>query len=91
MILITLDAFSYELFIDNLDSLPNLRTLKSQSVFFENAFSVGPSTHFAFPGIIASVYPYHLGVGIDKNVKTIEYMRKGFSQNARKVRLKESE
>ena len=48
VILITLDAFNYDLFVDNLDILPNLKALKSESVFMENAFSVGASTFFAF-------------------------------------------
>ena len=72
VILITLDAFNYELFIKNLEILPNMKELKNKSVFFENAFSIGPSTFFSFPGIIGSVYPYHFGIGIDKNIKSID-------------------
>ena len=72
VILITLDALNYELFVENLQVLPNLKALKSGSVFFENAFSVGPSTFFSFPGIIAGVYPYHFGIGIDRNIKAID-------------------
>ena len=34
--------------------------------------SVGPSTFFSFPGIIAGVYPYHFGIGIDRNIKAID-------------------
>ena len=71
VILITLDDFSYELYMENIDILPNLKALKSQSVFFENAFSIGPTTIFALPGIIGNVYPYHFVIGIDKNIPTI--------------------
>jgi len=76
IILITLDAFNYDLFVDNLEVLPNLKALRSEGVFFENAFSVGPSTLFAFPGIIAGVYPYHFGIGIDRNIKAIDEILK---------------
>jgi arylsulfatase A-like enzyme len=72
VVLITLDAFNYDLFVENIDSLPNLKRLTAESVSFENAFSIGPSTFFAFPGIIGSVYPYSLGIGIDPNVKSID-------------------
>ena len=81
VILITLDDFGYELFIENIDMLPNLKALKAQSVFFENALSVGPTTPFAFPGIIGSVYPYHFGFGIDKNVTTISSILKNHGYN----------
>jgi len=57
VVLITLDALNYGLFVENLEIVPNLKALKSGGVFFENAFSVGPSTFFAFPGIIATLYP----------------------------------
>jgi len=72
IILITLDAFRYDLFIANLDSLPHLKTLRSQSASFENAFSIGPLTFFSFPGIVASVYPYHFGIRLDRSVKGID-------------------
>jgi arylsulfatase A-like enzyme len=85
IILITLDAFSYELFIDNIDNLPNLKALINNSAFFENAFSVGPSTFFAFPGIIASVYPYNFGIGIDRNVKAIDEVLKNYGYNTASV------
>ena len=76
VILITLDAINYELFARNLESLPHTRELKGNSVFFENAFSIGPSTSFSFPGIIGGVYPYHFGIGIDSNIKTIDSILK---------------
>ncbi len=76
VVLITLDTFNYECFIDNIGSLPYLSQLKEKGVFFENAFSVGPHTSFAFPGIVGSIYPYHFGTNIDKNVKTIYSMLK---------------
>lgn len=81
VILITLDAFNYELCLQNLDILPNFRCLKSEGVWFENAFSIGPTTHFAFPGIIAGVYPYHFGIGLDKNVTPIYDVLKGYGYN----------
>ena len=81
VILITLDDFSYELFMENLESLPNLKALKRDSVFFENAFSIGPTTHFAFPGIVASVYPYHFGIGIDKNTIAVDEVLKKHGYN----------
>lgn len=81
VILITLDDFGYELFAENIDSLPILKVLKSQSISFENAFSSGPTTNFAFPGIIAGVYPYHFGIGIDKNVKAIDEILKTHGYN----------
>ncbi len=71
MILITLDALGYKLFAQNLDLMPNLRGLVSRGVSFENAFSVGASTHFGFPGLIAGVYPYHFGIGLDKRVRSL--------------------
>lgn len=76
IILITLDALNYQLLIDDLSDLPNLLNLSRKSAFFTNAFSVGPNTFFAFPALIASVYPYHFGVGIDKNVKAIDQVLK---------------
>lgn len=85
VILITLDAFSYEKFIENLDSLPVLEALKNQSASFENAFSVGPTTFFAFPGIIAGVYPYHFGVGIDVGVKAIDEILKCYGYNTAQI------
>lgn len=74
VILITFDAFNFELFINNVNSLPNLKKLKENGVFFNNAFSVGPITTFAFPSILGSIYPYGYGIKIDKNIKTIDYI-----------------
>ena len=85
VILITLDAFNYELFVENLEHLPNLAALKGESAFFKNAFSVGPSTFFAFPGIIASVYPYHFGIGIHKSVKAIDRVLKDCGYNTAQI------
>ena len=81
VILITLDAFNYELFTKNLEILPNMKELKNKCVFFENAFSIGPSTFFSFPGIIGGVYPYHFGVGINKNIKAIDDILKDYGYN----------
>ena len=81
VILITLDDFSYEIFVENLEMLPNMKELKNESVFFENAFSIGPMTFYAFPGIIGSVYPYHFGNGIDKNIKAIDGILKDYGYN----------
>ena len=85
VILITLDAFNYELFVSNLENLPHMRELKDNSVFFENTFSIGPSTPFSFPGIIGGVYPYHFGIGIDKNVKTIDSVLKDYGYPAERI------
>ena len=85
VILITLDDFSFELFSENLDSLPNLKALKSQSASFDNAFSIGPTTFFSFPGIIASVYPYHFGIGIDKNSRAIDEVLKCCGYNTAQI------
>jgi arylsulfatase A-like enzyme len=71
VVLLTLDAFNYRLLMENLERLPHFKQLRNRSVCFENAFSVGPSTPFAFPGIIAGVYPYHFGAGINKHVEPI--------------------
>lgn len=77
VILITLDACRYDLLVENLDSLPNLKSLAQRSVFFENAFSAGPATAFAFPAIIGGVYPYHWGPGIHRGVKAVDEVVKG--------------
>lgn len=71
IILITLDSLSNELFVKNLNILPNIRELVDNGVYFENAFSIGPTTSFSFPGIIGGVYPYYFGIGVHKNVKSI--------------------
>lgn len=81
VILITLDDFNYELFVKNLEIFPNMKELKDKTVFFENAFSIGPSTCFSFPGIVGSVYPYHFGIGIDKNIKAIDDILKDYGYN----------
>ena len=81
VILLTLDAFNYELFVENLEILPNMKELKNKCVFLENAFSIGPSTFFSFPGIIGGVYPYHFGIGIDKNIKAIDDVLKDYGYN----------
>jgi arylsulfatase A-like enzyme len=81
IILITLDAFNYGLFVDNIGSLPNLARLKETGVSFENAFSVGANTAFAFPGILAGVYPYYFGTMISKNIRTIDSVLKDYIYN----------
>jgi arylsulfatase A-like enzyme len=58
--------------MQNVESLPNIRQLMSESVVLDNAFSVGASTFFSFPAILGSVYPYHFGVGIDGRIVTID-------------------
>lgn len=85
VILITLDAFNYELFIENIEALPNMKQLKSESVFFENTFSIGATTFFSFPGIIGSVYPYHFGIGIDENIKATDEVLKGYGYNTAQI------
>lgn len=81
VILITLDAFNYELFAGNIDHLPNLARLKQDGVSFENAFSIGPWTAVSFPGIIASVYPYYFGTRLHTAVSTIDSMLKDSGYN----------
>ena len=81
IILITMDTFDYELSVDNIDCLPNLSRLKEAGVSFENAFSVGPKSKFAFPGIAAGIYPYYFGVRISRNVQTIDGMLKDCRYN----------
>ena len=71
VLLLTLDAFSYELLTEHVNEFHNISKLINEGTFFTNAFSVGPSTFFAFPAIIGGTYPYHFGIGIDKNIKTI--------------------
>src|SRR4030042_4029646 len=80
VVLITFDALGYELLEQNIDRLPNLKLFRDQSVSFQNAFSVGPSTFFSFPAIIGSGYPFHLGVGIHDGVTTIDHLlqRQGY-------------
>ena len=80
-VLITLDAFNYGLSLDNIDSLPNLARLKEAGVNFKNAFSVGANTAFAFPGILASIYPYYYGTIINKNIQTIDVLLKDYGYN----------
>jgi arylsulfatase A-like enzyme len=77
VVLITLDAGRYDLLVENLDSLPNLKALAERSAFFDNAFSVGPLTPFAFPAIIGGVYPYHWGTGLHHDVKGVDEVVKG--------------
>jgi arylsulfatase A-like enzyme len=81
VVLITLDAGRYDLLVENLDSLPNLKALAERSAFFENAFSAGPVTTFSFPAIIGGVYPYHWGAGIDQSVKAVDEVVKGSGYN----------
>ncbi|MBN2098869.1 MAG: sulfatase-like hydrolase/transferase [Dehalococcoidia bacterium] len=81
VVLITLDAGRYDLLVENLDSLPNLRALAERSAWFENAFSAGPVTTFAFPAIIGGVYPYHWGAGIDQSVQAVDEVLKGSGYN----------
>jgi arylsulfatase A-like enzyme len=81
IILITLDAFNYGLFLNNIGNLPNLSQLKQHGASFENAFSIGPTTVFSFPGIVASVYPYYSGTKISQNIPTIDSMLKAAGYN----------
>ena len=81
IILLTLDAFNYDLFINNINNLPNLLQLKKSGVFFKNAFSVGPATAFSFPAIVGSVYPYWFGIKISKDIQTIDSMLKEYGYN----------
>jgi len=81
VVLITLDAGRYDLLVENLDSLPNLKALAERSAFFENAFSAGPATTFSFPAIIGGVYPYHWGAGIDQSVKAVDEVLKASGYN----------
>ena len=60
---------------------PNMRNIVNNCASFENAFSVGPATFYAFPGIIGGIYPYHFGIGIDKNIKPIDDILKDYGYN----------
>ena len=81
IILITLDAFNYGLSLENIASLPNLVRLKETGASFENAFSVGANTAFAFPGILAGIYPYYFGTIIKENTQTIDVLLKDHAYN----------
>ena len=76
IILITLDAFNFHIFENNIDFLPNFKKLKKTGIYFNNAFSIGPMTPFSFPGIIGSIYPYSYGIGISENIETIDSILK---------------
>ena len=81
MILITLDAFRYDLALRILDRLNSLRRLRKEGVSFVNAFSTGPYTFTSFPGIISSIYPYYFGFGIPREVETLASILKGEGYN----------
>lgn len=81
VILMTLDAFNYELFAGNTEHLPNLAALKRDGVSFENAFSIGAHTALSFPGIVASVYPYYFGTRLPTGVSTIDTMLRDSGYN----------
>lgn len=76
VVLITLDACRYDTLVENLSSLPNLKALAEKSAFFENAFSVGPTTFFAFAGMIGGTYPYHWGTGLHRPVRAVDEVLK---------------
>lgn len=81
VILITLDDFSYKIFSENIEMFPNMRNIVNNFASFENAFSVGSATFYAFPGIIGGIYPYNFGIGIDKNIKPIDDILKEYGYN----------
>ncbi len=81
IVLITLDAARYDLFVQNLDSLPHFKALAERSVVFDNAFSVGAVTTYAFPGIIAGIYPYHWGAGVSRFTRGIDQVVKESGYN----------
>ena len=76
VILITLDAFNFKIFENNIDCLPNFKKLKKTGIYFNNAFSIGPMTPYSFPGIIGSIYPYRFGIGISEGIETIDSILK---------------
>ncbi len=53
IILLTIDALRP----DHLGFAPNIGKLASESIVFNNAFSVGPTTPYSFPSILTSTYP----------------------------------
>jgi len=76
IILITLDAFSNKIFLENIEQFPNLSKIIGEGVYFDNAFSIGPSTSFSFPGIIAGVYPFYYGQGLTHHDSSIDKILK---------------
>ncbi|WP_048150738.1 sulfatase-like hydrolase/transferase [Palaeococcus ferrophilus] len=81
IVLLTLDAFNFNLALENINLLPFFKKVVNESVVFKNAFSVGPNTFFAFPAIIGGVYPYHFGVGLPPQVPTMYSLLKRFGYN----------
>lgn len=81
VILITLDCIGSKVLVENLASLPHISELKNKGVFFENAFSVGPSTVFSFPAIISGIFPYHFGFRFPRGVETIDTVLKEHGYN----------
>ena len=81
VILITLDCIGSKVLVENLASLPHISELKNKGVFFENAFSVGPSTVFSFPAIIGGIFPYHFGFRFPGGVETIDTVLKEHGYN----------
>lgn len=64
LILITIDSLRADrlgIFGYDKKITPNIDNLSKESIFFENAFSVGSSTPYSFPAILTSTYPldYH--------------------------------
>jgi len=59
IILITVDCLRPDHlgFMGYRDISPNLDKLARESVVFKEAFAVGPSTPYSFPGILTSTYP----------------------------------
>lgn len=81
VILITLDCVGSKVLVENLAFLPHISELKNKGVFFENAFSVGPSTVFSFPAIIGGIFPYHFGFRFPRGVETIDTVLKEHGYN----------
>lgn len=71
VVLITIDCLRKDCFTNKL--LPNLFTLKKNSVLFENAYSVSSWTAPSFIGLLTSSYPLMYGgsLKIDQRRKTI--------------------
>ena len=85
VILITLDAFQYDLALENLGKLKHLSGLIERSVSFRNAFSIGPFTFTSFPGIISGVYPYYFGSGAPPEVDTIASVLKKHAYSTARI------
>jgi len=77
VVLLTADTFRFDVFNEKGDELcPFLKQQARNGVSFTSAFSTGPGTSSAFPGIMASAYPLDYGYrGLNKEHESVaEYL-----------------